>query len=57
MLAEDERGAPGGAALLGVGVGEERAFLRDAVDVRRPVAHDAVVVGADVVRRRCRRPR
>ena len=46
---EDERRAAGRAALLRVGVGEERAFLRDAVDVRRLVAHDAEVVGADVV--------
>ena len=57
MLAEDERRAAGGAALLRVGVGEERAFLRDAVDVRRLVAHHAEVVGADVVDGRCRRPR
>ena len=47
-LAGDEGGAPGGAALLAVPVGEERAFLGDAVDVGRPVAHHAVVVGADV---------
>ena len=47
-LAGDERGAPGGAALLAVPVGEHRPFLGDAVDVRRPVPHDAVVVGADV---------
>ena len=39
MLAEDERRAAGRAALLGVGVGEERALLRDAVDVGRLVAH------------------
>ena len=49
MLAEDERRAARRAALLRVGVGEERAFLRDAVDVGRPVAHDAEAVGADVV--------
>ena len=29
-------------------VGEDRAFLGDAVDVRRAVAHHAAVVGADV---------
>ena len=33
-LAGDERGAAGGAALLAVPVGEHRAFLGDAVDVR-----------------------
>ena len=47
-LAGDEGGPPGGAALLGVGVGEERPFLRDAVDVGRAVAHHAAVVGAHV---------
>ena len=47
-LAGDEGGAAGGAALLAVPVGEERALLGDAVDVGRAVAHHAVVVGADV---------
>ena len=47
-LAGDEGGAAGGAALLAVPVGEQRALLGDAVDVGRPVAHHAVVVGADV---------
>ena len=47
-LAGDEARATGGAALLAVPVGEQRAFLRDAVDVRRLVAHHALVVGADV---------
>ena len=46
---EDERGAARGAALLRVGVGEQRAFLGEAIDVGRLVAHDAEVVGADVV--------
>src|SRR5262245_28773339 len=49
MLAEDEGGATGGAALLGVGVGEQRPLLRDAVDVRGAVAHHAEIVGAQVV--------
>ena len=53
---EDERRAARRAALLGVGVGEHRAFLGDAVDVRRLVAHDAVVVGADVVHAEAPRP-
>ena len=47
-LPGDERRAAGGAALLAVPVGEQRALLGDAVDVRRPVAHHAHVVGADV---------
>ena len=47
-LAGDEGGAAGGAALLAVPVGEERALLGDPVDVGRAVAHHAVVVGADV---------
>src|SRR5262245_8022945 len=49
MLSEDEGRPAGGAALLRVGVGEQRAFLREAIDVGRAVTHDAVVVGADVV--------
>ena len=47
-LPGDERGASGGATLLPVPVGEQRAFLGDAVDVRRLVAHHALVVGAEV---------
>jgi hypothetical protein len=47
-LAGDERGAPRGAGLLAVIVGEDRAFVGDAVDVGRAVAHHAAVVGADV---------
>ncbi|MCY1463451.1 hypothetical protein D9M71_813500 [compost metagenome] len=47
-LAGDEGGAAGGAALLAVEVGEVGTLARDAVDVRRAVAHDAVVVAADV---------
>jgi hypothetical protein len=40
--------AAAGAALLAVPVGEQGAFLGDAVDVRGAVAHHALVVGADV---------
>ena len=47
-LSGDEGGAAGGAALLAVVVGEDRAFVGDAVDVGRAVAHHAAVVGADV---------
>ena len=39
---------PGGAGLLAVVVGEDRAFAGDAVDVGRAVAHHAAIVGADV---------
>ena len=46
--AADERGAAGGATLLAVVVGERHAFARDAVDVRRHVAHHAAAVVADV---------
>ena len=49
MLSEDERRPTGGAALLGVGVGEERPFFGDAIDVGGLVPHDAVVVRTDVV--------
>ena len=47
-LAGNEARATSGAALLAVPVGEQRAFLRDAINVRRLVAHHALVVGADV---------
>ena len=47
-LSGDERCASGGATLLAVPVGEQRAFLGDAVDVGRAVAHDAQIVGADI---------
>jgi len=46
---ENERRAPRGAALLGVEVRKQRTLFGDAIDVRRLIAHDAVVVGADVV--------
>jgi hypothetical protein len=42
------KAAPGRAALLAVEVGEHRALFGDAVDVRRAVAHDAMVVTAHV---------
>ena len=47
-LPGDEGGAAGGAALLPVEVGEHRAFLRDAVEVGRAIAHQAVVVAAEI---------
>ena len=48
ILAADEGGAAGGAALLTVPVGERRAFLGDAVDVGGRIAHHALAVVADV---------
>ena len=47
-LAGDETRAAGRAALLAVPVGEQGAFLGDAVDIGSPVAHLAEVVRADV---------
>ena len=47
-LAGDEVRAPGGAARLGVVVGEQHPFGGQLVEVRRPAGHDAAVVGADV---------
>jgi hypothetical protein len=49
-LACNERGAAGGAALLAVPVGEERALASDAVNIRRFVTHHSQVVGANVER-------
>jgi len=48
-LAGDEGRATGRAALLRIPVREQRAVVRNAVNVRRPVAHFAQVVGADVI--------
>ena len=42
VLPGDEAGAAGGAALLRVIVGEQAAFVGDAVDVGRAVSHHAV---------------
>ena len=47
-LAGDEGRPPRRAALLGIVVGEHHAFLGDAVDVGRAVAHEAQRIGADV---------
>ena len=47
-LAGDESGTPGRAALLPVIVGELAALIGQPIDVRRLVAHHALVVGADV---------
>ena len=48
LLAGDEGGAPSGATLLTVEVGEHRALSGDPVDVRGAIPHDAVVVTTDV---------
>ncbi len=48
VLAGDERGASRGAALLPVVVGERQALGRQAIDVRRLVAHHSAIVRADV---------
>src|SRR5262249_23042638 len=47
-LAEDEGCTARRAALLAVGIGEDRAFTGDAVDIRRPIAHQTHGVGADL---------
>ena len=47
-LPGDEGRAARGAGLFAVGVGEQHAFLGDAVDVGRLVAHEAVRVAAQV---------
>ena len=49
ILSGDECGASGGAGRLGVMVGEHDALAGDTVDVRRPVAHGAVAIGADIL--------
>ena len=47
-LPGDEGGAARGAGLLAVGVGEHHAFLGEAVDVGRLVAHQAMRIAAQV---------
>jgi hypothetical protein len=47
-LTGDEGRAAGRAALLAVGIGEAHAFVGDAVDVGRAVAHQPVAVAAEV---------
>jgi hypothetical protein len=49
ILTENESRTSGGAGLLRVGVREDRAFLGNSIDVRRPVSEQTPVVGADVV--------
>jgi hypothetical protein len=48
VLPRDEAGAAGGTTLLRVVVGEETAFVRDAIDIGRWVTHHAVAELADV---------
>ena len=47
-LAGDEGRASGRATLIGIHVGEHHAFLGEAVDIGRLVAHQPEVVGADI---------
>ena len=47
-LASDERSSTGGAGLLAVVVREDGALAGNAVNVGRPIAHHAAVIGADV---------
>jgi len=47
-LAGDERRPTGGAALLAVRVGEAHPLVRDPVDVRGAIPHQAVAVAAQV---------
>ena len=47
-LPRDEGRPARRAALLGVAVGKDHSFIGDAVDVRGPVPHHALGVGADV---------
>src|SRR5215467_15046651 len=48
VLTGDERCPSGGAALLAIAVGETHAFLGNAVDIGRAVAHQPVAVAAEV---------
>src|SRR5262245_259638 len=47
-LAGDERCAACRAALLPVPIGKHTAFFKDTIYIGRPIAHYAVVVGADI---------
>src|SRR5262245_24565817 len=43
-----ETGASSGATLLGISVSKERTLFCDAINIRRLVAHHAVIIGAYV---------
>src|SRR5262249_46615428 len=47
-LSRDERGAPGRARLLAIGVCELHPLLGESIDVRRPISHQPVAVAAQV---------
>ena len=47
-LSGDEARSPGGAARLGVVVGEAHPLRRHAIEVRRAARHDTAVVRTDV---------
>jgi hypothetical protein len=46
--ARDERGTPGGAGRMRIVIGEHRAFVSNAIDVRCAVAHDTATVDTEV---------
>ena len=48
LLARDKSRTASGAALLAIEVREHRALAGDAIHVRRPITHDAVVVTAQI---------
>ena len=47
-LAGDEGGTAGGAGIFTIGIGEDRAFFGDTVNIGRAIAHHAHVVGRDI---------
>src|SRR5271169_2252769 len=48
MLPGNKRSSPCRAALLGIVIGKERAFVGDAVNVGRSAPHHAAMVGTDI---------
>ena len=48
LLAREERRTASGAALLAIKIRKHRALAGDAIHVRRAIAHDAVVVAAQI---------
>src|SRR5262245_56150594 len=47
-LAGDERRSTGGATILRIVVGEQHAFLGDAINIGSLIPHQPVCIGADV---------
>src|ERR1700678_1128412 len=48
ILSGDKAGATGGAALLRIVVGKQSAFIRDAIDVGRTIAHHSITKATNV---------